>query len=82
MNDDGYPMRLYVYGHNGRHSGGTWLYTEAELHDAMTTVVKPALADKREVRITDSGDCMIFHAENGRIVWPTAADLAAGRGGR
>lgn len=30
-----------------------------------------------EVRVVDSGDCVVFHAKNGRIVYPRQGDFWA-----
>lgn len=66
-----FPARLYLFGADGRHSGGKWLRTEAALREALDTTVRAALIAKREVRITDPGDMLVFHAVGGEIVFPT-----------
>ena len=76
--DMSFPLRLYVYNAEGRHNGGKWLKNDSQLETAMTGPVKAAIAAKREVRITDSGDFLVFHAQGGRIVFPTQEQIARG----
>jgi hypothetical protein len=74
-----FPARLYLFGADGRHSGGKWLRTEADLREALDTTVRAALIAKREVRITDPGDMLVFHAVDGEIVFPTREQCEATR---
>lgn len=69
-------MRLYEYDANGRYSAPALIEAEAGLDDAVASIIRVALAEKREVRITDSGDALVFHAQNGEIVFPTEEDIA------
>ncbi len=65
-----YPMAGYIYRADGYHHGPKYLENEQELEEFMKDDVKNAMVLHREVRITDPGDRMLFHAENGVIKWP------------
>ena len=73
-----FPLRLYEYNAEGRYGYPLRIENSAALEVAMTTIVKAALAERREVRITDTGDDLVFHVQNGSIVWPTEADIRNG----
>ena len=64
-----YPLYLFIYDENGFHSTGVRLEDKHKLEYAMRTSIKYALAARREVRITDSGDLLCFHAKNGKIIY-------------
>ncbi len=67
--------RLYIYGQDGRHSGRQ-RFCNKPVHDEEITTeearkrVKQAIAEKKEVRITDDGDMLVFHAAYGAILYP------------
>lgn len=67
--DDGsvYPVLLYIYGADGFHRGSIPINSKAQLEIAFKTIIKFAINEKREVRITDIGDLMVFHSYNGCI---------------
>ena len=70
------PWRLYVYGADGYHSGGKWFrkgpmkYPDEEIskEEAYQSVVAAVIL-KREVRICDGGDELVFHAKDGEVVY-------------
>jgi hypothetical protein len=74
--DDDFPLRLYEYNAEGRYGFPVRLNNSAELESAMKTTVKRALDEKREIRITDTGDILVFHAQDGAIVFPTPGQIA------
>lgn len=77
--DEGlYPLRLYVFDADGMHDGGKWLRSESQLSDAMAGPIRVAVEAKREVRITDTGDSLVFHARDGEILFPTREQIAKG----
>ncbi len=69
MEDPYYPMGLYIFRSDGFHAGPMWLKDEAALDNAKPTIDN-AMRERREIRITDPGDNMLFHAQNGRVLWP------------
>ena len=73
MSDD-YPFFLYVFDVHGHYGERTRIGNDTELHAAFVSI-KPMIAAGREVRITDSGDDLVFHAANGKIIWPTPEQL-------
>ena len=66
-----FPLFLYEYDADGRYGKPLKIAGPPGLEFAMATTVKQAIAEKREVRITDTSDFLVFHAENGEIIWPT-----------
>ena len=73
----GENYRLYRYGADGYHSGTQW-FTSGRIRypdEQITAERAKALAEEtmregHEVRITDSGDFLVFRAINGRQVHP------------
>ena len=68
------PWCLFVYSVNGYHHGGVWFgrgmptaTDEISLANARGRADE-AIRQKREVRVTDAGDCLVFHALEGRIL--------------
>jgi hypothetical protein len=71
------PWALYIYGRDGYHSGKKWFrkgpmkYPAEEITAAQAKErVAKAIREKREVRICDGGDMLVFHAQNGMIIYP------------
>jgi hypothetical protein len=75
------PFALYIYGRDGMHSGKKWFrkgkmkYPDEEItvEDAKKRV-KEAIAHKKEVRICDGGDMLVFHAAHGKVIYPNSAE--------
>ena len=71
------PFRLYIYNRHGYHSGGQWFrrlplkYPDEEIscREAMVLALEAA-ADGLEVRITDSGDMLIYHCKGANVLYP------------
>ena len=70
------PMKLYIYGKDGYHSGGVWFrrvpkYPEEEITTADAKFrTENAIAKGLEVRICDGGDMLVFHAKDGKVLFP------------
>lgn len=70
------PCALYIYGRNGMHSGKQWFrkgtvkYPDEEITIAEADKrVKEAVTKKKEVRICDGGDELVFHSRDGKILY-------------
>jgi hypothetical protein len=75
LNDDGcFPLYGYVYNGSGCYHGPELIQDQEALERFRRREVMPALAEKREIRITDILDCLVFHAKNGRILFPRPGD--------
>lgn len=69
-------LALYIYDENGFHRGPQYFrkhvkypseeITSAQAHNRAFVAVSKGL----EVRITDSGDMLVFHAKDGKILYP------------
>ena len=76
------PYCLYIYGRDGYHRGGIWFRKGPVQHpreeltfDEARTRCELAIAKKLEVRITDSGDNLIFHSVGGKVLYPDSTDF-------
>jgi hypothetical protein len=70
------PWKLYIYGEDEFHSGGMWFRKgKAEYPDEEITLqdakewADAAMRNKREVRICDGGDMLVFHSVNGVVLY-------------
>jgi hypothetical protein len=70
------PFRLYIYGPDGLHSGAQWFravpkYPDEEITgtEAMVRALE-AFGQGLEVRITDGGDMLVYHAKDGKVLYP------------
>ena len=80
-NDDPlYPMFLYIYEKDGMHGDPVQINSEAQLHDPGTVMIlKIAMQEKREIRITDPNDFLLFHAQDGKILFDGKEHYPEGR---
>lgn len=70
------PWRLYIYDEHDFHSGGKWFRNgnvkhpdeEISKEEAYQNCVATILL-KCEVRICDGGDHLVFHAQNGEVIY-------------
>lgn len=69
------PWRLYIYA-DGKHGGGQWFrkgplqYPDEEITFAAALKrMQKAFKLKREIRVTDSGDKLVFRAQYGIVVY-------------
>lgn len=70
MNAPDFPLLGYEYNTAGFHAGATELADVDALLVYWNGVVKTAMADEREVRITDVMDMLVFHTVAGEIMHP------------
>jgi hypothetical protein len=71
-NDDSplYPMSLYIYDEAGFYSEPVHIASEAQLYGpGVRAMILAAMARHVEIRITDPGDLMLFHAKDGKILF-------------
>jgi hypothetical protein len=74
--DSAGPWGLYVYRHNGYHTGAVWFARKVRNPDEQITIAKAkavadaAIAEGKEVRITDSGDMLVFHSQGCKQLYP------------
>ncbi len=73
---DDFPLNLYIYDENGRYTEPIYINNESVLKSSVIkNLLRTAIYKKREVRITDTGDLLVFHAQNGEILFPTKDTL-------
>jgi hypothetical protein len=65
------PWALYIFGDDGLHSGKQWFAKTLIYPDEQITVedaarlATEAIAHKKEVRVCDGGDMVVYHAKDG-----------------
>lgn len=64
-----YPVRVYEYNAKGMYGPPIRCESEEELKAWFLEHFPKLMREKRELRITDTGDLMVFHAKNGMIVY-------------
>lgn len=69
------PWALYIYNAHGFHSGKRW-FGKTVTHpgeeitlDEVRELVNNAMDDEKEIRITDGGDNLVFHAIDGDVIY-------------
>lgn len=66
-----FPLTLYIYDEQGYHDGGIQIVSEEQLNGLGTImIIRYAIKRGVEVRMTDPMDLLVFHAKNGKIVFP------------
>ena len=69
------PFALYIYNLNSEyHSPPTWFMDKPKYEGEITTeqartIAKAAFMQGREVRITDGGDLLVFHAKGKKVLY-------------
>lgn len=66
-------LRVYIYDYDGYHTGGQW-FTRETVEEARGRV-RQAIAERREVRITNSGDFLVFDAQEGKVCYPPNPEI-------
>lgn len=79
--DDLYPLLVYEYNKEGRYSTPIRLADEAALLTWFEQNLKKILFERRELRITDLGDDLCFHAVGGDIVYDGVEHFPRGKYG-
>lgn len=76
----GSTYRLYVYDNSGHYVYRMYFeakpkYSEEEITSIEAKfIVDQAMERKQEVRITNMGDELVFHAQNGEVIYPKPLD--------
>ncbi len=76
------PLQLFIFEpHSQVHHGGVWfehLPSYPEEGEITTDEAKArfewAMREKREIRICNSGDMLVLHAREGKLVYPETAE--------
>jgi hypothetical protein len=69
--EDGFPMSIYVFDDDGKHNGAILIANNVELEEKLDNVAMPMLKTGREVVIADCWDSCVYHAKDGKVIWPT-----------
>lgn len=64
------PYFGYLYTRDGYYGPPTDLRTEGQLERFMNVLARQAMDERREVRVTDADDCLVFHSQHGKVLWP------------
>jgi len=77
--DIGETLRLYIFEPNGMHRGGIFFrkiprHPEEEISaEDARKLVDRAILDGKEVRVTNSGDHLVFHFKDDELIHPESA---------
>ena len=71
------PWRLYIYGKDGYHSGASRFSRTSTMDSENRTIPFEEAKDREhyatkgglEVRITDTGDMLVFHSQDGKVIY-------------
>lgn len=69
------PFALYVFREDGLHSGKQWFENTPRYPDEQITTAEAmgrtarAMAAGLEVRITDGGDMLVYHAHGSKVLY-------------
>jgi hypothetical protein len=77
---DGAPLALYIYRADGLHTGAHYIANDAhedrEIAPADARFVAEHNMDAgREIRITNSADHLVFHAKDGKVIYPADPEM-------
>jgi hypothetical protein len=68
---DLYPIRLYIYSSDGTYGEPIMIMSEDHLMGVGTQfVVRHAVETGHEVMMTDPNDFCLFHAKEGKVIFP------------
>lgn len=74
MNDDDapvFPAKLYLFNEDGTYDGYIPINSDAHLRSpVIKAMIVGHMKLGREVRLTDPMDNCLFHANNGKIIFP------------
>lgn len=65
-----FPLFLYLYDPQGRYGSPTEITDAGSLEAAMRIMVRDHIGRRLEVRITNLADELVFHSQDGKILWP------------
>ena len=66
-----YPISLYIYNLDGTYGEPVQINSDAQLNSPGTKmIVRIAMDEKRKIIMTDPGDMCVFHAEDGKVLYP------------
>lgn len=67
--DDLFPVLVYEYNKDHKYGPPLRMSTLEQLNIWIKLNLRKILDEKRELRITDTGDMMCFHVNNGEILY-------------
>lgn len=70
-----FPIKLYIFNSNGTYGQPIEITSEAQLNGVGTQfIVRFAVEEGREVIMTDPHDITVFHAKEGKVIFPIPQD--------
>lgn len=64
-----FPLFCYEFGFDGYHRGAKVISNQAEFEEIKKTIIARALEERREVRITNKDDRMVYWVMLGEVAW-------------
>lgn len=65
-----FPLFLTLYDEQGRYGSPTEIPDARTLEAAMRIMVRDHMGRRLEVRITNLADELVFHSQDGKVLWP------------
>lgn len=75
MSDDDATFVVYDFDANGFHQGRQYV-AQKDLETVVLPIIQRAIAERRSVTITDSGDFCVYELKDGVLVWPSEEAMA------
>ena len=73
--DQDWPVSVYFYDESGHHAEPIVVENFEAFNTIFQEKIRPAIAQKLEVVVTDLAENTVLHSRNGRIIFPTSDDL-------
>lgn len=71
-----FPATIYFFKEDGTHHGGTTVNSLERLNrPLMQALLRAAILMGVEVMITDPDDACLLHAKDGKVIFPTEAQV-------
>lgn len=70
INTQIYPIFLYIYKHNGTFEEPLQINSHVQLESInVKLLIRVAMSARKEIRIKDIADELLFHAKDGRVLF-------------
>ncbi len=70
-NEPLFPISLYIYDDDGHYGDPLIIRSEAQLNGpGIKMVLQVEMEQGHEIRMTDPDDRLVFHAQEGKVIFP------------
>lgn len=71
-----FPLSLYLYNADGYHDGPVPIDSEEALYGPISIIIRGHIASGLEATLTDPSDRCVFHAKDGKVLFPPQSEAA------